>query len=275
MEIDLTYDEQPGLGSRFSLALGLQYNIILLLGAVSFSLALASPRPVEGALAAEVAWLLIAVVFPGVSRWIKKHNRRADEAADDPAGANLEDLQPDYRARGSALRHLNERIREGGRANTGVSWGELRSAMSRLDTIRQTFLQFAGTHQRLSQFLAGMQTANIDADVARVTDALYVEKDPTVKIGLRQALTLSQRRLHEREQVVNTLRGIEVQMSTIETAFVYIESIAAGASSGRAIESEIDALVARISAPDMLDAEVRGVLARASVAPSSMRPVVS
>ena len=147
--------------------------------------------------------------------------------------------------------------------------------MSRLETIRQTFLQFAGTHQRLSRFLAGLQTANIDAEVARVNDALYVEKDPTVKMGLRQALTLAQRRLQEREQVVNTLRGIEVQMSTIETAFAYIESIAAGASSGRDIESEIDALVARISAPDMLDAEVRGLVARASVAPPSMRPVVS
>ena len=50
-------------------------------------------------------WLLIAVVFPGVSRWIKKHNRRADEAADEPSGANLEDLNPDYRARGSVLKH--------------------------------------------------------------------------------------------------------------------------------------------------------------------------
>ena len=147
--------------------------------------------------------------------------------------------------------------------------------MNRLETIRQTFLQFAERISGSHDFWPGLQTANIDADVARVTDALYVEKDPTVKIGLRQALTLSQRRLQEREQVVNTLRGIEVQMSTIETAFVYIESIAAGASSGRDIESEIDALVARISAPDMLDAEVRGVLARASVAPPSMRPVVS
>ena len=96
-----------------------------------------------------------------------------------------------------------------------------------------------------------------------------------MKMGLRQALTLSQRRLQEKEQVLNTLRGIEVQMSTIESAFAYIESIAAGATSGRDIESEIDALVARISAPDVLDAEVRGVVARASVAPPSMRIVAS
>ena len=80
-------DEQPGLGSRLSLALGLQYNIILLLGAVSHS-RWRSPRhgryrePPAG----EVVWLLIAVVFPGVSRWIKKHNRRADDAADEPVG---------------------------------------------------------------------------------------------------------------------------------------------------------------------------------------------
>ena len=229
----------------------------------------------QGAAAGEVLWLLIAVAFPGVARWIKKHNRRADEAADGPSGANLEDLNPDYRDRGSVLKHMNARIREAGRANAGVSWGDLRSTMNRLETIRQTFFQFAGTHQRLSRFLAGLQSANIDAEVARVTDALYVEKDPTVKMGLRQALTLAQRRLQEREQVLNTLRGIEVQMSTIEAAFAYIESIAAGASSGRDIESEIDALVDRISAPDMLDAEVRGVLARASVAPQSMRPVTS
>jgi hypothetical protein len=171
------------------------------------------------------------------------------------------------------LKHLNGRIREAGRGNASVSWGDLRAAMGRLETIRQTFLQFAATHQRLSRFLAGLYAANIDAEVARVSEALHLEKDPTVKIGLRQALTLSQRRVQEREQVVNTLRGIEVQMSTIETAFEYIESIADGASSGRDIESEIDALVSRISAPDVLDAEVRGVLARVSVAPRSMRPV--
>jgi len=269
-------DEQPvSLSSRLSLALGLQYNIILLVGAVSFSLALASPRPVQAGAAAEVLWLLMALVFPGVSSWIRKHNRRADEAADEPSGANQRALDPDYRARGAVLRHINERIREAGRANTDVKWSDLRSAMNRLETIRQTFLQFAGTHQRLSRFLTGLQTANIDAEVARVTDALYAEKDPTVKIGLRQALTLSQRRLQEREQVVNTLRGIDVQMTTIETAFAYIEAIAVSASSGRDIESEIDALVTRISAADVLDAEVHGLLARATVAPPPMRPVAS
>src|SRR4029079_5195892 len=101
----------------------------------------------------------------------------------------------------------------------------------------------------------------------------HIEKDPAVKIGLRQALTLCQRRLHEREQVLSALRGIDVQLQTIETACASIESSAASASSGRDIGSEIDSLVSRISAPDMLDAEVSSVLARASMGPPSMRVV--
>src|SRR3954463_6914168 len=101
MEIDLMDDDQAAsFGSRLYLAVGLQYNVILLVGAVSFSLALASPRPVQAAAAAEVLWLLIAVAFPGVSRFIKRHNRRADEAADDPSDANAKDLHPNYRTRG-------------------------------------------------------------------------------------------------------------------------------------------------------------------------------
>ena len=76
----------------------------------------------------------------------------------------------------------------------------------------------------------------------------------------------------QREQVANTLRGIEVQMGTIETAFAYLDSVADHASSGRDIESEIDAWVGRISPPDVLEAEVGSVLASA-LAPASMRPL--
>ncbi len=264
-------DDHPvPLAGRFVLALGLQYNVIFLIGAVSFALALASPLPLEIAGAVEVLWLLIALVFSGVARGIKTHNQRADAVADEASGANHQDLDAGYRSRGAVLRHVNERIRDAGRANRGVSRGDLRAAMNRLETIRQTFLRFAGTHQRLSRFLIGLQTADIDGEVARVTDALYVEKDPTVKMGLRQALALAQRRLQQREQLVNTLRGIEVQMSTIENAFAYIESIAPNASTGRDIEAEIDALVARISPADVLDVEAGSVL---SVGPPTMRQV--
>jgi hypothetical protein len=272
MEIDLVDDPlPPSLMSRLSLAFWLQYNVILLFGSICFALALASALPAAVGAAAEFLWLLVATAFPEISRWIERHNRMADDAAADPSGSHR-DLDPSYQHRASMLRQTGDRVRAACRRNTGVSRGETRSILKRLEAIRETFLRFADIHQRLSRFLSDIQTANIDAEVARLTDEVSVEKDLRVKISLRQALTLSRRRLLQREQVANTLRGIEVQMSTIETASAYLDSVAAHANSGRDIESEIDAWVGRISSPDVVEAEVGTVLA-STLAPASMRPL--
>jgi hypothetical protein len=272
MEIDLVDDQQPpGLMSRLSLAFWLQYNVILLFGCICFALALASSLPAVVGAAVEFLWLLVATAFPDISRWIDRHNRMADAAAADPSGSHR-DLDPSHHHRASMLKQSGDRIGEACRHNGGVSRGETRSISKRLEAIRETFLRFADIHQRLSRFLSDVQTANIDAEVARLTDEVSAEKDLRVKISLRQALTLSRRRLLQREQVANTLRAIEVQMGTVETAFAYLDSVAGHASSGRDIESEIDAWVGRISPPDVLEAEVGSVLASA-LAPASMRPL--
>jgi len=273
VKIDLTdEDPPPGPSSRLSAAFWLQYNVILLFGVIGFSLALASPLPAAIGAGAEFLWLLAALAFPAIWRWIEQHNRMADAAAEERSDRQR-DLDTRYRARASTLRLATDRIREACRRNTGVSRSELRSIMNRLEAIRETFLRFAGIHQRLSRFLEGVQAAQVDADVARINEELSVEKDPMVKVGLRQALVLSRRRLLQRDQVSNTLRAIAVQMSTIEAASAYLESTAANARLGRDIESEIDALAAQISPADLLEVEVGNVLAAATVAPPSMRPV--
>jgi len=100
------------------------------------------------------------------------------------------------------------------------------------------------------------------------------ETDLVVKMGLRQALVLSRRRLQQREQMTNALRGVEVQMNTVETTSAYLDSIAAQVESGKDIESEIDALVTRISPADVLEAEVGSAMA-ATLTPPSMRPLAS
>jgi len=70
------------------------------------------------------------------------------------------------------LRQAGHRIREACRKNGGVSRRDLRSIVNRLDAIRDTFLRFARIHQRLSRFLAGSPAAQIDADMARLTQEL-------------------------------------------------------------------------------------------------------
>ena len=275
MEIEWVDDDEqpPSLMHRLSLAFWLQYNVILLLGAICFSLALASPLPAALAGALEVLWLIVATAFAGVSRWIDRHNRKADAAADEASGVQR-DLDLGYRNRASSLKQAGDRIREACRKNGGVSRAELRSIVNRLGAIRETFLRFAGIHQRLSRFLAGVPAAQIDADMARLTQELVTETDLVVKMGLRQALVLSRRRLQQREQMTNALRGVEVQMNTIETTSAYLDSIAAQVESGKDIESEIDALVTRISPADVLEAEVGSAMA-ATLAPPSMRPLAS
>jgi hypothetical protein len=272
MEIDWEDDEQPvSVRRRLSLAFWLQYNVVFLLGAICFSLSLATPLPAAAGAAGEFLWLLVATAFAGTSRWIESHNRRANAAADDPSGLHR-DLEPSYRTRASGLKQAADRVREACRRNAGVSRGESRSVVKRLGAIRETFLRFAGIHQRLSRFLAGIPAAQIDMEMARLTEELAVEKDPVVKMSLRQALLLSRRRLQQRDQMANTLRGIEVQMNTIETSCAYLDSIAAQVESGSDLESELDALVSRISPADIVEAEVGSALA-ASLAPPSMRPL--
>jgi len=221
----------------------------------------------------EAIWLMVGVTDGG-SRWIEKQrsavSARTVSAVD---ATTLEDL-PAYAGRFEALAHVCDGVGRVKLDTTGVSWAELGATMNHLEETRRSFMRLASLHQRLSQFLMHMPAAELESEVQRRSQALSREKDLAVRMALRQSLGLVQRRLQHRELTANMLRSVELRMAAIEQSFFYIESHVLQLGSALELKAEVDALVARVSSVDALEAGAGDAIASAGGSSSISRSVV-
>lgn len=239
------------LPSRLALAFGFQYNVILFFGLLLFSLSLASWVPAAGAAAAEVVWLFVGA-FPATAEWIDSGRRRREgRSSQNPA---MPSLAPPYAARHEALARVASQARLVQLDTTGMTQAEVTTTLAHLDDAHRSFLRLASLHQRLSQFLHGSPSADLDRDTARLHDDYAREKDLAVRMAIRQSLNLVQRRLQHRELTVNMLRAVELRMGAVEQSFAYIETQVLPLGSALELKAEVEALIARVSSVDALEA---------------------
>jgi len=245
------------LGTRLATAFWLQYNIIFLFGCASFALALASLTPLRLGALVEVAWLALAATLPGVGRWV------TEQSLSDEVRKTNDGFPPELHERVRAVRETAASIVQSARKARDIEPAELGAIVERIDAVQHAFVRLAHAGQRVSGFLSSLPTADIEAEMKRVSDSLVGEKDLVVKLGLKQSLGLLQRRVRERDRVVNALRATDVQMRTIETSFTYIRSVLANTSSPRDCAAEIESLAMQIAACEALETEAGSVLAEA------------
>jgi hypothetical protein len=233
--------DAPGLIRR---AFFNQYNLILFGGALVFALALGSPMPAVVGLVGELLWLGLGATSPPFRRWVA--TRALDEEltahAMETAQASR-DLEPGYAGR---VRNLSDAAADIRRMaiERGIAAALADGGREKLQTLVQSFIQMSGIHQRLSRFLADSQTAGIEAEIMRLGQSLTEEKDPTVRLSLRQALALGQRRLKQHEEIDGTRRALEVKMATLEGAFDYVRSQVFSGCAEAELAAGLDELVA-------------------------------
>jgi hypothetical protein len=257
---------------RLGRAFGFQYNVILFFGALLYSAALASWVPALVAAPIELLWLLVGS-SRATNRWIESRDREAGAATASNA-SGTEDLAA-YALRFDALARVLDNVKMAKFDMTGMSANELGAALRQLEETQGSFTRLASLHQRLSQFLRTMPSADLELEIEQRTRALAAEKDLAVRMALRQSLGMVQRRLQHRELTANMLRAIDLRMSAIEQSFAYIESHLLNLGSALELRAEVDALVARVSSVDALEAGAGEALSSPATASRGAYPIPS
>jgi hypothetical protein len=231
----------------------LQYNWILFGGALLFSLASASRLPALVGTAVEVLVLLVGSNLPGVRRWLDRRDaafRRA--AANDAVMTAVRGLERDYASRVLALDHALGDIRDFGGPRPEPAF---EAAVSRLETLRSVHLGLCEAHQRVTKFLAATPTKELAAEAERLKAAFSAEKDIGLRLTLRQALTLAQRRIEHRESLGQTLRGLGVRLESVERSIAYLRSQGESLARSPRFPSDVEQLVGDIDPQTSVDLE--------------------
>jgi hypothetical protein len=231
----------------------IQYNWILFGGALLFSLASASRLPALLGTAVEALVLLVGSNLPGVRRWLDRRDaalRRA--AANDAVMAAVRGLERDYASRVIALDHALGDIRDFGGPKPEP---EFEAAVTRLETLRDVHLGLCESHQRVTKFLAAAPTKELAGEVDRLKLAFAAEKDIGLRLTLRQALTLAQRRIAHRESLGQTLRGIGVRLEALERSVTYLRSQGESLARSPRFPSDVEQLLSDIDPQTTVDLE--------------------
>jgi hypothetical protein len=237
-----------------------QYNLILLAGAAGLSLALESSIPLLAGLLGELLWLLIAPSTPSFRSWAAEQvalQHRSRVAADTAQATRR--LDEPYVTRVQTLAQVVDDVRRlaDERALDPMLFGP---DGDRLHGAVHTLIKMSLVHQRLSRFLAGSQSSQIEEEVVRLGRALAAEKDPGVRLSLKQALTVGQRRLKQHEQIESTRRALEAKMKTLELSLDYLRSQVFSGTSEVELVAQLDEIVSGATFVSDLEAEANAAM---------------
>jgi hypothetical protein len=255
---------EPDWGTRLWHAFANQYNLILLAGVLGLSVAVQSWLPAQVALGAEVAWLLIAPLIGPFRRHSSARSRRAQEAARMAAVmAATRGFDPALAARIQAAAGLCEEIRR--LADDRGLAAALRGRQGdRLQMLLGRLLEMADVHERLARFAAGGAAAGKEEEVLRLGQDLAAEKDPGVRLSLRQALTAAQWRVSQLEWIETTRRALEAKSRALEISLDCARTWMFAGASQVDIAAGLDEAAEAASVVESLSAEAAVRLAPAA-----------
>jgi hypothetical protein len=241
----------------FSAALFEQHNVISMLGAAALSLSFASIWPLALAIAAEAVWLLLGPRSSGFRTFVDRRDRGAEKARRDSQHAPLlSKLDARVAARFTALDGFADSLLEMVEER-GAPAGELTLLGAGLERARQAFLDFGQLHARLARAVADVPHAELEAELARSAQLFAVERNLEARVGLRQEQKAIQRRLHQREQLMQAEHAAGLKLGAIENGLAYLRSRALVAVAPAQLASETEILLAQVGSPVGLEAVLR------------------
>jgi hypothetical protein len=234
-----------------------QYNVILLGGAALFSAASASFVPLAVGLAAEAAWLAVGPRLPSFRHWV---DARAFFAAgtmgqQDPLVQSMETLDGEHNGRLLRLGALLGEIRGLASQARGPGGAELNAAVSELESVRPAFLRLCQLHQKLSLFVADPSVLHLETELSRLNESFAKEKDISVRLTLRQAITLVERRIEHRERMASVRRAGGLRLELIESSLSHVRSHGLTLSAPLDLAAEIRGLIQQVNSVSTLEQE--------------------
>jgi hypothetical protein len=243
-----------------------QTNLILLGGTGLFSLALGSPWPAVAGLVGEVLWIGVATHSPRFRRLVSQEVATAARRRNAAVRAEaVTRLDPAYANQVRKLESMAADVRRLTEAR-GLDAVALDRPERGLDSLLLAYTKLATLHQQLSRPIAGGATLDgpnpVELELARISAALAEEKDPTLRLSLRQAMAIGQRRLKQHEQVDIQRRALGIKMSTLEMAFDYLRSHVHGGTTEDELARELDEIHAGLSFLPAAEAEAQAAIAK-------------
>jgi len=245
-----TQDQSP---SYLKYAFADQHNVVLMLGAACFSLAFATPIPLVAGAGCELAWLVVGPRLPAFRRWIDHRldaQRRAE--ADEALEATLRKLPATHSRRFQLVNRAADELLMLARNRRGMPPAELRSAELGLGQVRSAFLDYQLLSVRVSALIGATPVAALEEEAARLQEAYAADKDLSVRMTIRKALTQNQRQQQQLQQLTSVDRAIELRLSMIEKALAYLKGRVADTASS-SLTQELDGLLAEVGAASRLE----------------------
>jgi len=226
-------------------AFALQYNVILLGGALLFALALASTVPLVAAAAAEFLWLAVGSNSGAVRRWLDSRDAvDAGDALDETAPGTLP--PPFDRVYQHRINLLDRALTELHALGGARSDPTFKRSLPQLVTLRGTFVATCEAHQSLQRFLTATPEGELAGEVERLQRMLAAETDLTAKMGLRQGIVLAKRRVEQRQTMMSELTAHAVRLETVERAVAHLIRQGRALGPTANLGTEIEAIVAEV-----------------------------
>jgi hypothetical protein len=254
-----------------------QYNVILLGGAALFALASASILPLAAGVAGEAVWLAIGPRLPAFRRWVDSRARGSGDVVvvQDQLVQAMETLDGEHNGRLLRLGALLGEIRGLASQARGPGAQELHASVAELEAVRPAFLRLCQLHQRLSLFLSDASVVNLETEQARLKDAFAKEKDLSVRVTLRQAVSLVDKRIEHRERMAGVRRTATLRLEMIESALSHVRSHGMTLTSPRDLAGEIHTVIQQLHSVSSLEQEAGEAAVSARLQPPHSAQAIS
>jgi hypothetical protein len=221
-------------------AFSVQYNLILLGGAVLFSLASASSLPLGAGLVLEAIYLLVAPNLAPFRRYVDARYERSPARGSAAPGAALD---PAYAARVTSLRRAVAEI-QSGRLAAGPA---LALALARLDSGLPAFAKGCELDQRIARALALVPVSDPETELARLQAECDAEPDPMQKVSLRLAQNTLKRRVAQQHELAGRQQALQLKLSNVEQSLQHIRARGSAAFSEQELERQLDFVNAELT----------------------------
>jgi len=230
-----------------------QHNLVLLFGAASFSVAFASPLPILAGAAGELAWLVLGSRVPAFRKRIDRRldaQRRA--RAENALDATLAELPATYSRRFLGIRRGTEEILTLAQNRSDMPAAELQRTELGLSRVRSTFLDYQLLSRKVASLIDATPIAGLEQEAAWLQETYAADKDLSVRMTIRKALTQNQRQQQQHQQLTSVARAIELRLTMIEKALGYVKGRATDGASNQ-ISHELDNLLSEVGSAAQLE----------------------
>ena len=234
-----------------------QHNVILMSGAVSFAVASASWLPLAAGSLCELAWLAIAPRLPAFkSRVDRRANELRKSRLDLVMVSALGKLDAPAAQRLRVVRHALDDILDQA-AESPVAREVLDAAAARCEKLCRTFLDLMATRQHLMRAVADTPRRELEHELARLNQQFSMQKDIEIRIGLRQAIVSTQKKMGRAVELSQLSVALDAKLETIEKSAAHLKLRSRALASAGQLGQELDALLVDVGAAGSLEVPLR------------------